>query len=302
MSAQRGKSSPGATVNQPGGVWRMVAAMALSGTIGWFVVTSGQSPRDVVFFRCVFGALSLLGMLTLRRGWVRLDKRSAAWLALGGVTLVLNWLCLFSAYHYSGISVSTVVYHTQPFFLLILGTLIQREPFPLARLPWLVVAFGGVVLITGLEHGAVGGMAAGIGLALAAALLYAITTLATRRLSGIAPGQIAGLQMVIGIIMLAPLAHPPVASFDAKTWGALLALGLIHTGFMYTLLYGAFQRLSMVSIATLSFVYPLVAIVIDVIAFDLRLDALQILGMVLVLLGVIANQLNWRLPIGRAPD
>lgn len=277
----------------------MIAAMALSGTIGWFVVTSGQSPLDVVFFRCVFGALALLGMLTLRRGWVRLSRRQAGWLAFGGVTLILNWLCLFSAYHYSGISVSTVVYHTQPFFLLILGTLFQREPFPLGRLPWLLLAFGGVVLITGLEHGAVGGMLGGIGLALSAALLYALTTLATRKLKEISPGQIAGLQMVIGIVMLAPLAHPAVGTYDAKTWGALLALGFIHTGFMYTLLYGAFQRLTMVSIATLSFVYPLVAIVIDVIVFDLRLSPLQIAGMVLVLLGVIANQLGWTLPIGR---
>ncbi|MGN5476766.1 hypothetical protein ACTMU2_06750 [Cupriavidus basilensis] len=32
-----------------GGTWRMIAAMAMSGTIGWFVVTSGQPTIDVVF-------------------------------------------------------------------------------------------------------------------------------------------------------------------------------------------------------------------------------------------------------------
>ena len=37
----------------------MIAAMALSGTIGFFVVESGQSVWNVVFFRCLFGALSL---------------------------------------------------------------------------------------------------------------------------------------------------------------------------------------------------------------------------------------------------
>src|SRR3712207_8992190 len=38
----------------------MVAAMALSGTIGFFVVESGQGIWNVVFFRCLFGALGLL--------------------------------------------------------------------------------------------------------------------------------------------------------------------------------------------------------------------------------------------------
>ncbi|WP_458762708.1 DMT family transporter [Cupriavidus basilensis] len=283
-----------------GGAWRMVAAMALSGTIGWFVVTSGQSPLDVVFFRCIFGGAALLGTLALRRGWQPMRARDWGWLALGGVTLILNWLALFSAYSYSGISVSTVVYHTQPFFLLLLAALFQREAIAPGRLAWLVLAFGGVVLITGLEHGgATGGMLAGVGLAMLAALLYAITTMATRRLKGIPAGQIAGLQMAMGVVMLFPLAHPAVETFGGRTWGALLALGLVHTGVMYTLLYGAFQRLNVLSIATLSFVYPLVAIVIDVLVFGVVLTPLQLAGMALILLAVIGNQLGWN-PLRRA--
>ncbi|SPA46126.1 DMT family transporter [Cupriavidus taiwanensis] len=285
---------------RPGGSWRMVAAMVLSGTIGWFVVTSGQPPLDVVFFRCLFGGAALLGVLTLQRGWVRMSRAQAGWLALGGVTLVLNWLALFSAYAFSGIAIATVVYHTQPFFLLLLTSVLQREPFPFARLPWLVLAFAGVMLITGVEHGAGGtSMVAGIGLGLLAALLYAVTTLATRRLQALPPGQIAGLQMVLGVLMLAPLAHPAAGSYGSGTWAALLALGLVHTGVMYTLLYGAFQRLSVVSIATLSFIYPLVAIVIDVMVFGVVLGPLQVAGMALVLLGVVANQLGWALPLRR---
>ena len=42
------------------GLAQMAAAMTLSGTLGVFVLESGQSAWNVVFFRCVFGALSLL--------------------------------------------------------------------------------------------------------------------------------------------------------------------------------------------------------------------------------------------------
>ncbi|MFP5429010.1 MAG: hypothetical protein ACLGJA_25040, partial [Gammaproteobacteria bacterium] len=34
----------------------MMVAMLISGTIGWFVLVSGQPVLEVVFWRCVFGA------------------------------------------------------------------------------------------------------------------------------------------------------------------------------------------------------------------------------------------------------
>lgn len=42
------------------GTWEMVAAMLISGTIGWFVLVSGVSVIEVVFWRCVIGGLTLL--------------------------------------------------------------------------------------------------------------------------------------------------------------------------------------------------------------------------------------------------
>ena len=42
------------------GSLEMIAAMLISGTIGWFVLVSGQSVVDVVFWRCVIGGATLL--------------------------------------------------------------------------------------------------------------------------------------------------------------------------------------------------------------------------------------------------
>ena len=42
------------------GSLEMIAAMLISGTIGWFVLISGQSVIDVVFWRCVIGGAMLL--------------------------------------------------------------------------------------------------------------------------------------------------------------------------------------------------------------------------------------------------
>ncbi|EXH60318.1 hypothetical protein [Acinetobacter baumannii] len=42
------------------GTLEMVVAMLLSGSIGLFVIKSGQSPVNIVFFRCLISALCLI--------------------------------------------------------------------------------------------------------------------------------------------------------------------------------------------------------------------------------------------------
>ena len=278
-------------MDNKGGVWRMALAMSLSGTIGAFVLLSGQTPQTVVLYRCLLGAAALLGWLAWRGGWKRPTLPALGWIALGAASLILNWLCLFSAYRLSSISIATVVYQTQPFFLLLLAALLQRELPAWHKLPWLALAFAGVALSTGIDlHGAHGDLLSGVLLALAAALLYALTTLATRKLGGYAPAQIAGLQLLMGVAVLAPMAEVAPVHFDTAAWASLLIIGLVHTGVVYELMYAAFQRLRADAIASLSFIYPLVAIAVDLLLFHTRLTPLQCVGMAMILASVVANQ------------
>jgi drug/metabolite transporter (DMT)-like permease len=279
------------------GTWRMLVAMALSGTIGLLVVESGQPPEVVVFFRCLIGGAGLLAWLAWTRGWLPMSRRDLGWLVLGGAALVVNWLCLFSAYRYTSISVATVVYHTQPFMLVALAALFQGERIAAGRLPWLVLAMVGVVLSSGLEWGSGSVRPAwqGVALACTAAVLYAIVTLATQRLKHLPPAQIAAVQMGVGVLMLAPLALPLDAPLGARGLAAVAVLGAVHTAFMYTLMYAAFQRLSSQAIAALSFTYPAVALLVDLAWYQAVPATGQWLGMVLIVVAVVAHRLGWDL-------
>ncbi len=283
---------------------QMLVAMVLSGTIGLFVLASGQPAMTVVLLRSLIGGLSLLALLYWQGGWQDLNVRQVKWLLLGATALIINWLCLFSAYRLSSISIATVVYHVQPFFLLILLAMTQKDGQILRKLPFLLLAFAGVVLSSGLDirqdflrstDGHFSQGLAGALLALLAALLYAFATLATRKLQGIAPAQIAGLQLLTGALVLIPMADLSSWSWRWQSWSSLLLLGFIHTGLMYKLMYDAFQKLSATSIATLSFIYPLVALLVDVWFFSTILSAVQLLGMAMILIAVLANQREWNL-------
>ncbi|MBF4652349.1 hypothetical protein IS506_03985, partial [Serratia marcescens] len=48
------------------GSLEMTAAMLISGSIGWFVLMSGQPVVNVVFWRCAVGALVLLAVCGAR--------------------------------------------------------------------------------------------------------------------------------------------------------------------------------------------------------------------------------------------
>lgn len=286
-------------MEQQGGTWRMATAMAMSGTIGLFVLGSGQAPLTVVLFRCLIGGALLLAYLKWQGQWKSFDRKAALWLVAGGAALVVNWLCLFTAYRLSSISVATIVYHMQPFFLVVLVALAQRQLPQRQRLFALAVAFVGVVLTSGIDHIDATALAGAL-LALAAAFLYAINTLATRKLAGYAPAQIAGLQLLMGVVALAPLVAQPltaqpmadatVGTMPLQAWTCLVVLGVVHTAVMYNLMYGAYQRLRAEQIAILSFIYPLVAVLVDLLAFHTVLRPLQVVGMVLILLALLANQ------------
>ena len=107
----------------------MVAAMLISGTIGWFVLVSGQAVVDVVFWRCLIGGGMLLlvcAVLGLLRAEL-LGRRVLLLAVLSGVAIVGNWLLLFASYAQASIAVSTVVYNVQPFMLVGLAALFLGE-------------------------------------------------------------------------------------------------------------------------------------------------------------------------------
>ncbi|WP_148050484.1 EamA family transporter, partial [Pseudomonas protegens] len=57
---------------------------------------------------------------------------------------------------------------------------------------------------------------------------------------------------------------------QATAWASLLTLGIVHTGVMYVLLYGAIQKLPTALTGALSFIYPIAAIFVDWLAFGHR--------------------------------
>jgi drug/metabolite transporter (DMT)-like permease len=280
------------------GVAEMVAAMSISGTIGWFVVVSGRPVADVVFWRCLFGGLTLVvvcgtkGLLHRKA----LSLREAGLAVAGGVAIVVNWLMLFAAYPRASISLATAVYNTQPFMLAGLGVIVFAERLSAAKVAWLAIAFAGTLAIIQAKPDAAAGGAdylVGIALALGAAFAYALAAIIAKSLKGVPPHLIALVQVTVGVLMLAPFAATSTLPPDRGSWAALVTIGVLHTGVMYILLYGAIQKLPTSLTGALSFIYPVIAVAVDAVAFGRTLQGLQAVGAAAILLAAAGMVLGW---------
>ncbi|AQQ18377.1 DMT family transporter [Burkholderia cenocepacia] len=282
------------------GAAEMIVAMLMSGTIGWLVMSSQQPLTNVVFFRCVFGTATL-AIVCAAFGFLRRSLFSPRMLVLtmfGSLAIVANWLLLFAAYSRASISMATAVYNTQPFMLVALGAIVFRERITASTVAWLVLAFAGLVFVVRVEPAVLavpGEYLEGVALSLGAAFLYAISSIITKHLKGTPPHLLALLQVGLGVLLLAPFAHFDTLPATVGQWADLIVLGIVNTGLMYVLLYGAVQKLPTAMTGALSFVYPVVAIVVDRVAFGQTLAWTQVVGALLILLAAAGVNLGWRI-------
>ena len=105
--------------------------------------------------------------------------------------------------------------------------------------------------------------------------------------------MLALTQVTLGAVMLLPMADFSALPASPLQWSYLVALGLVHTCLMYILMYSAIQKLPTTSTAALSFIYPAVAILLDLLVYGHRMDMAQIAGVALIFLAAAGVSLNW---------
>lgn len=280
--------------------------MALSGTAGLFSVSSGQPTLNVVFFRCLFGALALIAWLSLRGGWKSIsgiEWRMWPLVLLSGICLILNWLALFEAFNRTSIGFATIIYHLQPFWIVLAGGILLNEVLSRHKIGWICLAFIGLILTILPKLGDMQtdrDWLIGVGLAFVASLFYAATTLTTRAVKGVKPDVLSAIHCLIGCVAFLPfLQIEALQGGDAPMWGWLIGLGIIHTGIVYVLLYSAYPKVSTTVIAAASFLNPAAALLADYLAFGRSITQIQGLGLALILLAGLGVNLGWPFFIGK---
>ncbi|MBQ3112362.1 MAG: EamA family transporter [Firmicutes bacterium] len=266
-------------------------AMVIWGTLGIFTRNIAVTSGELALYRAVLATVMLLGYLLLSGQRIRLKSlgKDLPLLLFSGAAMGVNWILLFEAYRYTTISVATLSYYFAPVIVMAVCPLLFREKPSHTQLICFLMSTCGLVLIT-VSGGALGGGSRdslGILFGLGAASLYATVILLNKFITRVAGLQRTVLQFVAAIIVLTPYVlltsgfH--LQQLDGLGWVCLLVLGLVHTGIAYVLYFSSIKDLSGQTVAMLSYIDPLVAVLISVTVLGESMTLMQAMGGLLIL-------------------
>ena len=266
----------------------MAVAMFIFGTLAPFVRNIDVSSGELALYRSVFALLPIGIFLLLTKQKLSPEniKKDLIVLVLSGAAMGFNWILLFEAYKYTTVSVATLSYYFAPVIVTVVSPLFFHERMTAKQIVSFVMATLGLVLITGTAGGGSQDLI-GIAFGLGAAVLYATVMLLNKLIRGVTGIHRTFIQFLAAILVLVPYVSLTsgfkLGGLDGIGWGALLVVGLVHTGVTYCMYFSSLKELPGQEVAILSYVDPLVAVLVSVIWLDEAMTLPQVVGGLLIL-------------------
>lgn len=283
--------------------WMLIVSMAIFGTIGLLVRNISVSSGELALYRAVMASVMIGIFLLVTRQKIPFAKikRELPLLLLSGCAMGFNWIFLFQAYKYTTVSVATLSYYFAPVIVTLACPILFKEKLGIKQWICFVMSTLGIVLITGLGDLSAGSNHfMGILFGLGAACLYATVILLNKFIKNVEGIHRTFLQFVAAVIVLTPYVActggVTLGSLDTTGWICLLVVGLVHTGITYCLYFSSLKELPGQKAAILSYIDPLVAVVLSVTVLGEPMSLLQIIGGVLILGFTLWNEIQPKKP------
>lgn len=280
----------------------LIASLLIVGTIGILRRYIPLSSAPLAFFRGLIGGLSLLAFMVLRgkTHWQRMAGKTLMLLILNGAFLGINWIFLFEAFNYTTISKATLCYYMQPTIVLLLSPILFRERLTLLKLLSAAAALFGMVLVSGVMEAGTSSSGDGKGVifGLAAAVFYSLVVILNKKIVGADPYQKTVVQLISAAVVLLPYLVLTngfgLAAFDWQLVLMLLVIGVVYTGVVYALYFGSMSGLRAQTISALSYIDPIVAMIVSAVVLGEGMSAGGLIGAAMILASAAIAELTPR--------
>ena len=277
---------------------KITLSMFIFGTIGLFRRWIDLPSSFVAMARGAIGMVFLLLVLRVQKG--KLDRsairRALPLLCLTSAALGFNWILLFEAYNYTSVATATLCYYFAPMFIILASPLL-KERLTARKLLCVFTAFVGMVFVSGILKTGISGASElkGVALGLCAAVLYACVVMLNKRLTDLAALDRTIVQLGLSAVVLLPYVllteRVGELTFPVPTVLLLAVVGIVHTGFAYALYFGALPVVKAQTAAILSYIDPVVAVLLSALLLREHMDAFGVIGAVLVIGAALVSEL-----------
>lgn len=275
----------------------LIASMTIFGTLGIFVRNIPVSSGELALYRAVLAALLIAVFLLLTKQRIPFAniKKEVPLLLASGVAMSINWILLFEAYKYTTVSVATLSYYFAPVIVTVVCPVLFKEKLTGKQIICFIMSTLGLVLITGIGDIGSGNDFVGILFGLGAAVFYATVILLNKFIKNVEGIHRTFLQFLSAIVILVPYvimtSGVTLGNLNGIGWVNLLIVGLIHTGVTYCMYFSSLKGLPGQKAAILSYIDPLVAVMISVTILGESMTLWQMIGGILILGFTLWNEL-----------
>jgi drug/metabolite transporter (DMT)-like permease len=257
------------------------------------VAGEGLTPTTVAGLRVALGAATLLVYLKVSGGSLPSGRRT--WFHLFVVAVFANALpftLLTWAEQDITSALAAVLNAGTPLFTAIATWALLHERLCAPQVLGLAVGITGVAITAGVGAADVGESSAwGAGAAVAAGACYGVgLAWSKRHLMGMPAESAAAGQLVAATVWLAPFAIATTAvegvDLTPSRVASIVLLGCVGTGVAYVLFYQLLADIGPTRTSLVTYLVPIVAVVVAALALDERLTGRQVVGAVIIVLGL----------------
>ncbi len=265
----------------------------ISGGIGGILTARGWDPVVVSFYRGAIGLVFVLVWLALRpHGSGLASRRLWSWSAIAGVGVAGNFAFYFVSIAEGSVAVAATLMYCAPVFVFLVSFTLKLESPTLFKWAAIAMVMLGVVLLTGIYDkgaGDVTPIAAGAGLL--SGLSYAVFIFGFKYAAQHGSPQailLIAFTVLATILIWLSDADQAVAVLKTPSWPLFVVLGVLGAGLSFVFYIVGLKHTAPAVASIVAMVEPVTASLFGVMVLNESLAALQIFGMLLILVTVTA--------------
>lgn len=267
---------------------KIILSMSIFGTIALLIRSINLASSEIALYRAILAVLCIATYLVIQKKSIYFSqiKKQIPLLFISGMALGINWILLFQSYKYTTVSMATLCYYFAPVIIILVCSLLFKEKMTSKKLFCFLMSTIGLIMIIGVQDINNTHMK-GIIFGISAAVFYASVVLLNKYIKSVDGITRTLFQFIAAIITLLPYVainegfH--LNTLTTTGWICLAIVGIVHTGICYCLYFSALHEVSGQEAALLSYIDPLVAIIMSVVVLQETITFIQIIGGILIL-------------------
>ena len=214
-------------------------------------------------------------------------------MVLSGICLGFNWIFLFEGYKYS-LAISSLCNYIAPIAVVFISALFLKEKLNIKQILCIVMAFIGMLMITGVFDNSESVNINAVINGTLAALGFIGLVILNKKLTDIEALEKTLIQLFFSALTVLPyvmLKNGFPTTFDLRSTLIVILLGLLHTGVAYICYFGSINILPSRTIAILGYLEPVLNVLLGFLIFHENMNLMGIIGAIIIITSSIANEL-----------